>query len=208
MKEEYEGAENGDDWRKRDKRLDDLQLSSHVAANTLRESLKLRPTALKQLLIESAAMESGKPAEEEDTGFGELMIHQLIHTIEFVLGTISNTASYLRLWALSLAHSQLATVFFSNTIETALEIQGIGSRFFALWIGFIVFGSLTFGILMIMDTMECFLHTLRLHWVEFQSKFYQGQGYAFTPFVLNENLPKHASKRRKHQRASTDKKQN
>jgi len=168
-----------------------------VAADQLRESLKLRPTKLKQQLINAAAMESGKPAEEEDGGFAEIMIHQLIHTIEFVLGTISNTASYLRLWALSLAHSQLATVFFSNTLEVALSLDGITMKVVGFFFGFIVFGSLTVGILMIMDTMECFLHTLRLHWVEFQSKFYAGQGYEFRPLDLSQNLPLHPSKHAK-----------
>lgn len=114
---------------------------------------------------------------KENHSYSELFIHQLIETIEFVLGTISNTASYLRLWALSLAHGQLAKVFFDKTIGSALESNSI----IMLVLMFPVFACITMFVLMFMDVLECFLHDLRLHWVEFQNKFYKGQGYKFVP---------------------------
>ena len=102
--------------------------------------------------------------------FTEVMIHQLIETIEFVLGTVSNTASYLRLWALSLAHSQLALVFFDNCLVGGF----VSGSIISLYFGFFVYIGATIFVLMLMDLLECSLHTLRLHWVEFQNKFYKG----------------------------------
>jgi len=110
--------------------------------------------------------------------FGEVMIHQMIHTIEYVLGTVSNTASYLRLWALSLAHAQLSEVFFEKTLMEMMLANGM-----MLFVGVSAFFGITFGVLIVMDQLECFLHALRLHWVEFQNKFYYADGRAFEPFA-------------------------
>ncbi|XVF47095.1 hypothetical protein PTKIN_Ptkin03bG0081800 [Pterospermum kingtungense] len=114
----------------------------------------------------------------EDFNFGEVFVHQMIHSIEFVLGAVSNTASYLRLWALSLAHSELSTVFYEKVLLLAWGYDNIVIRL----IGLAVFAFATAFILLMMETLSAFLHALRLHWVEFQNKFYHGDGYKFKPF--------------------------
>jgi len=126
--------------------------------------------------------------EEEEHGFGEILIHQAIETIEFVLGMVSNTASYLRLWALSLAHSELATVFWEKAM-----LSTINSNFVAAFIGYGIFAGVTFGVLLMMDVLECFLHALRLHWVEFQNKFFAADGVRFAPYSFKQIIDEHSA---------------
>ncbi len=127
------------------------------------------------------------------------MVHQVIHTIEFCLGAISNTASYLRLWALSLAHARtIIPPYYNQHVELSEVLWDMAIlstvESFALIGGYALWFTLTVGILVGMEGLSAFLHALRLHWgapkyfrylcrvVEFNSKFYQGTGYAFTPF--------------------------
>lgn len=163
-----------------------------LCATPIYEYLEHRRNQNKHQLLEEH--KSGEGDHEEEFILQEVLIHQLIHTIEYVIGAVSNTASYLRLWALSLAHAQLSEVFFALTIKLVLTLNALltfeGSETLVkiidysgipLAIAYSVWIGLSLGVLLMMETLSAFLHTLRLHWVEFNSKYFKGEGYGFEP---------------------------
>lgn len=85
-----------------------------------------------------------------------------LHAFEAFLSAPSNTFSYLRIWALN-----IADFYFKSALFIAGGLPGA------------VLGNL---LVMIIEGLIVFVQTLRLHWVEWFSKFYEGAGLSFAPY--------------------------
>jgi len=88
---------------------------------------------------------------------------------------ISHTLSYLRLMAVGLASVCLASVI--NNFASAFISKG--GIFIVFAIGLLIMGHV---VNLLLGLMEAFIHSLRLNYVEFFTKFYHGGGKPYVPF--------------------------
>jgi V/A-type H+-transporting ATPase subunit I len=118
--------------------------------------------------------------------------------LEYAIGIISHTVSYARIFALNTVHIILSAVFFDllpAIIEIPfppLEVFGLEIIPHEIWahghlttpylplLGAII-GTFIVGIL---EGLLAFMHTLRLHFVEWFSKFYHAGGISFKPYKV------------------------
>ena len=122
---------------------------------------------------------------QEKISLGE----RFFESSDLVARLMSNTMSYTRILALLMAHWSLILVTY-----VIVGLVGHASPLAMILGGVIVVGGNIFVIAL--EGLIVFIHTLRLHFYEWFSKFYQGTGTLFIPFkqqfertdiVINEN---------------------
>ncbi len=86
-------------------------------------------------------------------------------SLEAFLMSFSHTVSYARILALKMIHSAFSVLVLPTSLLT-MPLFIIGTIF----------------LIGIFEGLLAFLHTLRLHWIEWFTKFYTGTGKPFQPF--------------------------
>jgi V/A-type H+-transporting ATPase subunit I len=106
----------------------------------------------------------------------------MMDAFEELLASLSHTISYVRILAMKLIDDVFLHLFFGVLV------------FFTAWgtiagdvIGGVLFAVLNTVLILILETAFVFMQSLRLHWVEWFLKFYNGGGIAFKPYGIVRN---------------------
>jgi len=111
--------------------------------------------------------------------FISILGERLFEGSELLLSLLSNTMSYARILALLMAHWALLTATYAiSSLASTLPIFGR-----PLELIMIIGGNIA---VIAFEGLIVFIHTLRLHFYEWFSKFYEGTGTAFQPFKYQE----------------------
>ncbi|MFW9851878.1 MAG: V-type ATPase 116kDa subunit family protein [Candidatus Thorarchaeota archaeon] len=103
----------------------------------------------------------------------------IMDAIDHIIALFSNTLSFSRLMALLLVHAILSGIPFT-LIGYNLALVSPLTESAANWIIGVVFGLI---LIVPLEGLLSFLNSLRLHWVEWFTKFYVGDGKPYTPIV-------------------------
>jgi V/A-type H+-transporting ATPase subunit I len=108
---------------------------------------------------------------------GEMSFEVFDSMIRFV----SNTVSYLRIFAMVMAHIQLSLVFYS----LGAIVSGGQFGFIFSWLLIAMGNVFVVGL----ESIIALAQDLRLHFYEWFSRFYEDGGVRFTPFKLSLGVP-------------------
>jgi len=103
----------------------------------------------------------------------------LMQAFENLLASLSHTISYVRILAMKL----IEDVFFHLFLGVLVFFLAWGSIAGAV-VGWVIYAALVVVLIMILETAFVFMQSLRLHWVEWFLKFFNGSGTAFKPYGI------------------------
>lgn len=100
-----------------------------------------------------------------------------------ITGILGDVMSYCRIAGVSLATLYLAQSFNMMADKVSGMLPGVIGGIIGVAIGIVIL-LLTHLLNLFLAGLACFIHSLRLCFVEFMMKFYEGDGRAYTPFRL------------------------
>jgi len=104
--------------------------------------------------------------------FSESAMDAFSEMVSKAIESISNTFSYGRILALGIAHA----------VFSEIALIGSGAMFWPVFI------MVTIFMIIALEGIITFAHTLRLHWVEWFSKYYKGDGVPFEGFIIQRRF--------------------